>query len=341
MNQHPRIANMRTVSISTLAAVAALGAPAAASAAGIQTGVSAVQAHTTHADAALTRAVSLFKHGSDSLGTKQFTISQKQLGLAQAAAAKLQTQAHTPSAKAQAAQAMIDVAKQDQVSITTLSALVPDASGKVQNQIAQAALSDTTGQTKALAVLAAVALNAPAQAQAGLTHAIEAISTATQSEVSAEANAAADNSDSTTSADTLASAAKAAVSGQNTASGKLSELIASSSTPASALPGLQKAYSAVITQQGSIANILSHLSSHMPASVRAFVGTIITQARGNASSMQNNHPTPPTGNGAGSHPTGSGTGSNPTGSGTSSNPTGSGTGSNPTGSGAVSHPTGS
>ncbi|HET9720078.1 MAG TPA: hypothetical protein VFP55_08385 [Solirubrobacteraceae bacterium] len=314
MNHSTKVARARTVSLTTFAAVAALAAPAAASAADIQTAVSAVQSHTTHANAALTRAVSLFKHGNDSLGTKQFTISQKQLGLAQAAAGKLQAQAHTPSAKAQAAQAEIEVAKQDEASIVKLSALVPDASGKVQNAIAQAALSDTTAQNKALAVLAAVELRAPAQAQAGLARAVEAISTATQREVSAEANAATDNSDSTTSANTLANAIKTAVSGQGTASTKLAALVASSSTPAAALPGLEKAYSEVTTQQGSIANILSHLSARMPASIQSFVSAIITQARTNASNMQNNRPTPPTGGGAGSNPTGNGTGSHPTGS---------------------------
>ncbi|HLI59734.1 MAG TPA: hypothetical protein VKV21_08725 [Solirubrobacteraceae bacterium] len=322
---------------------AALAAPAAASAASIQTGVSAAESHTTHADAALTRAVSLFKHGNDSLGTKQFAISQKQLGLAKAEAAKLQAQAHTPPARAQAAEAEIAVATQEKVSVQKLSALVPDASGYVQNAIAQAAHSDTTGQAKALAVLAAVELRAPAQAQAGLARAVEAISTATQREVSVAAHAAANSSDSTTSAGTLAQAVKAAVSGQDTASAKLAALVASSSTPAAALPGLERAYSEVTAQQSSIANLLSHLSSRMPASVRSFVSAIITQARTDARQMKNNRPTPPTSGGSGSHPTGSGTTSRPTTGGSTSHPTGSGTTSQPTtgDSGASSSPSGS
>lgn len=313
---------MRITPITTLVAVAALAAPAAASAADIQTGVSAVQAHTTQANAALNRAVSLFKHGNVSLGSKAFTTSQKQLGLAQAAAAKLLEQAHSASAKAQAAQGEIDVTKQDHVAIVKLAALVPDATGNVQNQIAQAALGDTTGQNKALAVLAAVELNAPAQAQAGLARAVEAISTAAKSEVSAEANAMTDNSDSTTSADTLASAVKTAVSGQDTASAKLADLVGSGSTPAAALPGLQTAYDAVTAQQGSIASILSHLSSRMPASVQSFVSAIITQARSDARNMKNHRPTRPAGGQPSGTGTGSGSGSNPTSSGSSSNPIG-------------------
>ncbi|HET9103245.1 MAG TPA: hypothetical protein VFN55_07800 [Solirubrobacteraceae bacterium] len=321
MTRHIKLTHARTASLTALAAAAALTAPAAASAASIQTGVSAAEAHTTHADAALTRAVSLFKHGNDSLGTRQFAISQKQLGLAKAEAAKLQAQAHTPSSKAQAAQAEIAVATQEKVSVEKLSTLVPSASGHVQNAIAQAAHSDTSGQAEALTVLAAVELKAPAQAQAGLARAIEAISTATQSEVSAEAKAAANNGDSTTSASTLAQAVKAAVSGQDTASAKLAALVASSSTPAAALPGLQKAYSEVTAQQSSIANLLSHLSPNMPASVRSFVSAIITQARTNASQMKNNRPTPPTGGPSGSHPTGGGTTTQPTTGSAPSHPT--------------------
>ena len=71
-----------------LIASGALALPAGANAADIQTAVSAVQAHTDRADAALDRAVALFGNNSDRAARKAFATSRKEIGLAKAAAAK-------------------------------------------------------------------------------------------------------------------------------------------------------------------------------------------------------------------------------------------------------------
>ncbi|MCA1699210.1 MAG: hypothetical protein LC790_10050, partial [Actinobacteria bacterium] len=60
-----------------LIASGALALPAGANAAGIQTAVGAVTAHTTRADAALDRAVALYTKNSDRAARKAYATSRK------------------------------------------------------------------------------------------------------------------------------------------------------------------------------------------------------------------------------------------------------------------------
>ncbi|UTI66798.1 hypothetical protein NBH00_11455 [Paraconexibacter antarcticus] len=179
-----------------------------------------------------------------------------------------------------------------------LAKLLPRTHGTVQNQVAQTALTDTTGRDKALAVLAAVALAAPSQAQAGLAHAVQALSTDRSREVTADAKALVSDAVTPANKQTLATAVKADITGQTTAAAKLKQLLGASSTPDAAKPGLSKAYDAVSTEHGTLADILSRFSDRMPASIRSFVTSIVTHARTDARTMHENRPTPP------SHPSG-------------------------------------
>jgi len=86
-----------------LIAIGALALSAGANAADIQTAVSAVQAHTDRADAALDRAVALFETNSDRKARVAFAKSRKEMGLAKAAAAKARRQVDTPAENTQAA----------------------------------------------------------------------------------------------------------------------------------------------------------------------------------------------------------------------------------------------
>ncbi|UTI64370.1 hypothetical protein NBH00_23910 [Paraconexibacter antarcticus] len=298
---------MRKSSLMCVAAAAALAVPAAASAADVQTGVDAATSHTAKADSALTHALTLFKGGDVTRGTAAFTASRKEMGLARSAAAQARHAARTAADRALAADAQADVAGQQDTNIVKLATLLPRTHGTVQNQVAQAALADTKGRDKALAVLAAVALTAPAQAQSGLAHAVQALSTDRSSEITADAKALVSDAVTPSNKQTLAAAVKPDVSGQTTAADKLKELLGAASTPDAAKPGLAKAYDAVTTEHGTLADILSRFSDRMPASVRSFVTSIVTNARTDARTMHNDRPAPPTATTpptAPSHPTG-------------------------------------
>ncbi|UTI63380.1 hypothetical protein NBH00_18760 [Paraconexibacter antarcticus] len=292
---------MRKSSLICVAAAAALVVPAGALAADVQTGVDAATSHTAKADSALIHALSLFKGGDVTRGTKAFTTSRKEMGLARSAAAQARHAASTPAARALAADAQAAVAEQQDTNIVKLATLLPRTHGTVQSQVAQAALTDTTGRDKAIAVLTAVALTAPAQAQAGLAHAVQALSTDRSGEITADAKALVSDAVTPANKQTLATAVKTDVAGQTTAADKLKELLGSASTPDAAKPGLTKAYDAVSAEHGTLADILSRFSDRMPASIRSFVTSIVTHARTDARTMHDDRPTPPT---PPSHPTG-------------------------------------
>ncbi len=159
-----------------LIASGALALPAGANAADIQTAVKAVQAHTDRADAALDRAVTLFENNSDRAARKAFAKSRKQMGLAKAAAAKARRQADTPAEHTQAALAQVLLGAQLDENIEQLAAALLPADGSDENKIAAAALADTRGREKAIAILTALMGQVPEQARFGIARAIAALS---------------------------------------------------------------------------------------------------------------------------------------------------------------------
>ncbi len=276
-----------------LIATGALALPAGANAADIQTAVQAVQAHTDRADTALDRAVSLFDKNSDRAARKAFATSRREMGLAKAAAAKARRQADTPSENTQAALAQVLVGAELGENIEKLAAALLPADGTDENKIAAAARADTQGREKAIAILTALMGQVPDQAKFGIARAIAALSQDRDDETQATGEALVSKDVSSANKRRVAGAVKVSVDGQATASATLAALIANPNMPAQSKPGLQIAYDAVTGEHGSVADILSRLSSRMPAFVRTFVEQIITQARTDAQGMRANHPTGP------------------------------------------------
>ncbi len=276
-----------------LIATGALALPAGANAADIQTAVQAVQAHTDRADTALDRAVSVFEKNSDRGARKAFATSRREMGLAKAAAAKARRQADTPSEHSQAALAQALVGAELGENVEKLAAALLPADRTDENMIAAAARADTQGREKAIAILTALMGQVPDQAKFGIARAIEALSQDRDDETQATGKALVSKHVSSANKRRVAEAVKVSVDGQATASATLAALIANPSMPAQSKPGLQIAYDAVTGEHGSVADILSRLSSRMPAFVRTFVEQIITQARTDAQGMRENHPTGP------------------------------------------------
>ena len=277
-----------------LIASGVLALPAAANAADIQTAVSAVQAHTTHADAALDRAVSLFGKNHDKAARITYAKSRKEMGLAKAAAAKARHQANTPNEHALAAAAAVLVATEQGENIEKLArAMRKGADGADENKIAAAARADTKGRDKAIAILNVLMGELPDQAQVGIAKAIAALSVDRADETQAEALDLVSSKVSKANKGRVVETIEASVDGQAKAAETLAALIANPDTPAAALPGLQTAYDAVIADHGSVADILGHFSENMPGWVHTFVEQIITQAHTDAQGMKDNHPTGP------------------------------------------------
>ena len=277
-----------------LIASGALALPAGANAASIDTAVKAVQSHTDRADAALDRAVRLFKKNSDRNARVAYAKSRKQMGLAKAAAAKARRQADTPAEHTQAALAQAIVAAELGENIEKLAAALLPADGRDENKIAAAARADTKGREKAIAILTVLMGQVPEQAKLGIAKAIAALSQDRDDETQAAAKALVSKRVSSTNKRRMAQTIKASVSGQDKASATLAALIADPNMPAQSKQGLQTAYNAVTAEHGSVADILSRLSSaRMPAFVRAMVEGIITRTRSGAQGMRDNHPTGP------------------------------------------------
>lgn len=277
----------------SLIACGALALPAGANAADIQTAVSAVQAHTDRADAALDRAVALFEKNSDRAARVAYAKSRKQMGLATAAAARARRQADKPSEHAAAAAAAATLGKEQGQNIERLAGALLEADGADENKIAAAARADTKGREKAIAILTALLAKVPEQAKTAIAKAIAALSLDRADETRVQAKALVSSKVSNTNKRRVALTIKTSVDGQDKASDTIAALIASPEMPAQSKPGLQIAYDSVTAEHGSVADILSRLSDRMPAFVRAFVTTIITQARTDAQGMRENHPTGP------------------------------------------------
>lgn len=154
----------------------ALAFPVEASA-HVQTSVSSVKAHTERADAALDRAVALFEKNRDGRAKQSFNRSRREMGQATAEAARLRRAVNSASARAAAARAQVLVADQQDENIEQLTDLLDEVEGRVKNAIARAALADTRGREKAIAIIGVLlSQGVPSQATAGLDAALAALS---------------------------------------------------------------------------------------------------------------------------------------------------------------------
>ena len=293
----------KLIAIGALAAVAAV-APATTASAHIDVAVKSVEAHTTSANSALARAVSLFNQNADRRGSRAFGLSRSELRGANAEAAKLRRTAKTRNQRADAARARVLVANQQNKNIERSVAVLGDVSGRVENTIAKAALADTRGRTKAIAIITALINgdDVSDNAAKGLARALAALSIDRVNEVRVQARGLTGDDVGRSGKVTLAHTVKANVEGQTKAAAKLAALIADTTMPAESKPGLQRAYDAVIAEHGSIADILSRLSDRMPAEIRSYVEPIITQVRDDAQTMRESRPTPPAHPGPGGPP---------------------------------------
>ena len=274
-----------------LVATASLALPASAAAAEIDTAVKAVRAHTVRADAALDRAVTLFRRGQADPGQRSFGVSRRDMSKAKAAAARARRLVEGEADWAKAARAQELVARQQDENVERLTAALEPAEGGVESKIAQAALADTVGRDKALAVLSELLeRGVPEQAKAGLLRAISALSQKRDDEVRASAEALQSQDVSAGSKRTLAKAVDENVDGQKTAAAKLIALIESENVPAAAKVGLRRAYDAVTREQGRAAEALDKASAKMPAGVRRSLGRVVDEARDNARDLRGNRP---------------------------------------------------
>ncbi len=261
--------------------------------AGIGTAVEHVRAHTDRADAALDRAVTLFAKNSDRKARAAYAKSRKEMGLAKADAAKARRLADTPREHVQAGRAQQLLAAQQDENVETLTKALRPADGRDESKIAAAALADTEGREKAIAILTELLAQVPEQARTGIATAISKLSVNRDEEVTVMAKALASSDVSKTNKRRVAATLKVDVEGQTDAATVLAALIASPDMPAESKQGLQTAYDNVTAEHGSVADILSRFSSRMPSFVRSFVEKIITQARTDAQGMRDNHPTGP------------------------------------------------
>lgn len=281
----------------------------------IETGVSSVRAHTDRADAALDRAVALFEQNRDGRAERSFNRSRREMGQATAEAARLRRTADNGSLRAEAARAQALVADQRDENIEQLTSVLDEADGRVELKVAKAALADTRGRDRSIAVIAALLeQGVPSGAASVLAERLAALSHNRAPEVRKEAKALVCSSAITGCAvlEDVSRASKWKVArsvevnldGQERAAQQLAELIESSTMPEESKPGLQRAYDAVVAEHGSIANILSRFSDRMPDRIRSFVEYVIAEAREDARNMRERRPTPPAGPPSGT-PTGS------------------------------------
>lgn len=291
---------MKLKSASTTAAVFAIGALAlpAGAAAHKQTGVKSVKAHVDRADSMLEKALARAEKRSDRRAAAGVTGSRREMAMAVAEAAKLRRNADSEAERGEAGRAQALVAAQQDENVDDLVAALEGADGRVENAIAKAALGDTRGRDKAIAVITALLEQGVSSKTAtGLATALSALAQNRDDEVREEAEALVDDEVSAGSKRHVAQAVRESVQGQRVAGGKLAELIASDTMPEQSKDGLRRAYEAVTAEQGSVEAILARLSDRMPASVRSFVEQIIRQARENAQGMRESRPAPPTGGG--------------------------------------------
>ena len=299
----------KLIATGALATVAAL-APATSASAHLDVAVKTVKPHTDRADYGLDRAVAAYERNADRRGSRELARSRRELGKATAEAAKLRRPARTQKQRGDAARATALVADQQDENVEQLVGVLDEVSGRVENTVAKAALQDTRGRDKAIAIITALIDRGVSEGAAkGLARALAALSTDRDGEVVEEVKALIGKDVGRAGKRTLARTVGANIDGQASAAEKLAALIADPDMPAESKPGLQRAYDAVSAEHGSAVFILARLSDRMPAFVRSFVAQVITRARTDAQSMRDNRPTPPTGGPGGMTP---GPGTTPT-----------------------------
>lgn len=283
---------MKSKLIPTALIVSAAAAfPAGASAADINTAVKAAGSHTTKADKALDRAVSLFEQGRDGEAARALKISRSEMGRATAAAKGANRAAKSRSDRGKAARANQLVAAQQDENIEQLVSVLDEAEGSVEKQVAAAALADTRGRDKAVAVLSKLSeRGVSSKAGKGLARALAALSQNRDDEVQAEAEALASTDVSDESKATVTKAIEQNIEGQAKAGETLSGLLSSERTPDAAKAGLQRAYDAVTGEQESSADALDRACERMPAAICSFVRGVAAGGRENAQGMRDNHP---------------------------------------------------
>lgn len=283
----------RTTFTATGLAALALVFPTGA-AAHIDTAVSSVQAHTDKADSALHRAVSLFDANRDRRAQNALTRSRRQVGKANREAAKLRRQADRRREHAQAQRALRIVASQRDSNIETLLGALDEASGKVENKVAKAALTDTRGRDKAIAVLQALLDEPlPAQAEDGIMKAMASLAQDRGGELEAAGEALASDEVSPKSKRKVVRAVEHSVDGQATAAARITELLESEDMPEQSKFGLDRALKAIIAEQEAVAETLQEFSDQMPPRIREFVEQIVELAQENAQSLRDERPDPP------------------------------------------------
>jgi hypothetical protein len=272
--------------------VGALAALPAVGSAHPSVAATSVRAHTDRADAALDRAATLFASGQDAEGLAAFGRSRSETGKAVAEAAKLVHTADTPAERAAAARALRLVATAQAEQIPPTVSLLGPAEASAENAIAEAALADTRGREKAIAVLRAlIAKGVPDSAQAGIARAIVALSTDRGDEITAEVKVAADAEVSSRTAATLATTTDVSLRGQARAAAILTALKAR--LPAAAAKGIDRALAAIAAEQKAAAEALHAAAPGMPESVREFVSQVADRAADRAEGMREDRPAPP------------------------------------------------
>lgn len=270
-----------------LIATAALGFPAGASAADIQTAVDAAERHTQKAEAALDRATTLFAKGRESRGSRALSVSRRATAAAVADARRATRAADGRSDRRLAAAAQRLVAEHQDENIEQLVTLLDEADGGAETRAAAAVLADTRGRERAIAVLSRLAERGVSNRSAkGIARALVALSQDRDQEIEVEVEALTSEDVSASSAEILGDAVEANVEGQVTSASKLAELIASDSIPAAAAEGLQRAYDAVTGEQERSAAALEDACPLMPESVCTRVSEVAAGARSSAQEMR-------------------------------------------------------
>lgn len=286
----------KSISIVTAAlAVGALAVPAGA-AAHHETSLSAVKAHTDRADAALDRAMRLFDQHAGARAERSYDRSRSELAKARRSVDRLRRSADTRSERARAAQAQVLVAEQQGENVEQLVSGLDEARGRVENEIAKAALADTRGRDKAIGVIEAIlARGVSDKAATGLARALAELSTDRHEETEGSIEALTSDDVSSRSKRSVAQAVDAGIDGQQRAGEVLAGLIADESMPEQAKDGLRRAYDAVTIEQAVQGEQMEQSFDRLPSFIRSFVQDTVRQARENARGMAQSRPAPPAG----------------------------------------------
>ena len=283
--------NGRTIGRAAVAvAVTCLFVPATASA-HAKPSFAGVAQHVRSADQALDLAVVALNQGRGSTGRTAFAKSRIEMARARAETQRLVRDADTGSKRARAARAQALVMREQDENVEQLLGVLDKAEGKVENEIARAALTDARGRDKAVAVLGALLQKLPAAAKDGITRAMSSVSQNRTEEVREGAAALSSPEVSAGNKKTVAATLEQVVDGQQVAAAKLAELIAK--LPEAASFGLRRAYDAVTAEQEQAASILRSLPDSVPEAIRARIQALADRAAQNAQELRANRPGQP------------------------------------------------